>query len=570
MKKTLSALLSILMMLSILAGLCVPAYAEASSVYQAGSYQYSVMEDGTAMITRYDGNEKNIYIPDVLGSYKVTKIGPQAFGYNNNNNKYIQTVTIPGCITEIGEYAFYNCDNLRKVEMLYGVKTIGFRAFQSCNYLKEVTIPDSVTSLGAQVFDECTSLTNIVIPDSVTQIGESVFRGCSDLKNVKLSNSLISISSGMFSSCEKLTSVTGFKNVKHIGVQAFYNCKILKNVFLPAGITNIDYNTFFLCNNLTDVYFCGDQNSWSNVLIEAGNEKLAEAAVHFHKWNNSKITKAPTCLEKGIKTYTCDICKETKTEAIPVTEHNYTEKAVAPTCKNEGYILHTCSICKSYYKTDYVPTVNHSYKTTTKTTKATKSANGKVVTTYACKTCGYTYSKTTKTIYKPTTYTLSTSTYTYNGSAKKPSVTVKDSKGNKLKSGTDYTVSYPSGRKNVGKYTIKITFKGNYSGTATKSFTIKPKNTSLSSVSAGSKKFTVKWKKYTTQTTGYQIQYSTDKNFKKNNKTVTVSSSKTTSKTISKLSGKKKYYVRIRTYKTVNGTKYYSSWSSAKSVVTLK
>ncbi|MCM1114611.1 MAG: hypothetical protein NC397_03855, partial [Clostridium sp.] len=157
----------------------------------------------------------------------------------------------------------------------------------------------------------------------------------------------------------------------------------------------------------------------------------------------------------------------------------------------------------------------HSYKTSAKTTKATKSANGKVVTTYTCKTCGYTYSKTTKTIYKPTTYTLSTSTYTYNGSAKKPSVTIKDSKGNKLKSGTDYTVTYPSGRKNVGKYTIKITFKGNYSGTATKTFTIKPKNTSLSSVSAGKKKFTVKWKKYTTQTTGYQIQYSTDKNFKK-------------------------------------------------------
>ncbi|MCM1115236.1 MAG: secretory protein, partial [Clostridium sp.] len=72
------------------------------------------------------------------------------------------------------------------------------------------------------------------------------------------------------------------------------------------------------------------------------------------------------------------------------------------------------------------------------------------------------------------------------------------------------------------------------------------------------------------QTTGYQIQYSTDKNFKKNNKTVTVSSNKTTSKTISKLSGKKKYYVRIRTYKTVSGTKYYSSWSSVKTVTTKK
>ncbi|MCM1114348.1 MAG: fibronectin type III domain-containing protein [Clostridium sp.] len=271
----------------------------------------------------------------------------------------------------------------------------------------------------------------------------------------------------------------------------------------------------------------------------------------------------------------CSLCGEVVEygSEIPAAGHKIViDKAVTATCTKTGKTQGShCSVCQTVITAQKtVAKTAHSYKTTTKTTKATKSANGKVVTTYTCKTCAAKYTKTTKTIYKPTTYTLSTSTYTYNGSAKKPSVTVKDSKDNKLKSGTDYTVTYPSGRKNVGKYTIKITFKGNYSGTATKSFTINPKNTSLSSVSAGSKKFTVKWKKYTTQTTGYQIQYSTDKNFKKNNKTVTVSSNKTTSKTISKLSGKKKYYVRIRTYKTVSGTKYYSSWSSAKSVTTKK
>ncbi|MGN0528294.1 MAG: fibronectin type III domain-containing protein, partial [Eubacterium sp.] len=93
--------------------------------------------------------------------------------------------------------------------------------------------------------------------------------------------------------------------------------------------------------------------------------------------------------------------------------------------------------------------------------------------------------------------------------------------------------------------------------------------TSISSVSAGSKKFTVKWKKQSTQVTGYQIQYSTSSKFT-SPKTVTVSSYKTTSKTISKLKSKKKYYVRVRTYKTVGKTKYYSSWSKAKSITTKK
>lgn len=163
---------------------------------------------------------------------------------------------------------------------------------------------------------------------------------------------------------------------------------------------------------------------------------------------------------------------------------------------------------------------------------------------------------------------LSTTSYTYNGKVKTPKVTAKKS-GKVLKNGTDYTVTYPSGRKNAGKYAVKVKFKNGYKGTVTKYFTIKPKGTSLSSVKAGSKKITVKWKKQSTQTTGYQIQYSTSSKFK-SPKYVTVSSNKTTSKSIKKLKSKKKYYVRVRTYKTVGKTKYYSSWSKAKSVTTKK
>ena len=129
----------------------------------------------------------------------------------------------------------------------------------------------------------------------------------------------------------------------------------------------------------------------------------------------------------------------------------------------------------------------------------------------------------------------------------------------------NHTVSYSKGRKNVGQYTVTVKFKGNYSGTVKKTFTIKPKSTTLSKVTAGKKAFTVKWKKQTTQTTGYQIQYSTSSKFK-GAKTVTITKNKATSKKISKLKAKKKYYVRVRTYKTVDGKKYYSAWSSVKSI----
>ena len=161
--------------------------------------------------------------------------------------------------------------------------------------------------------------------------------------------------------------------------------------------------------------------------------------------------------------------------------------------------------------------------------------------------------------------TLSKTTYTYDGKTKKPTVKITDANGKTISS-SNYSVSYPSS-KNVGKYTVKVTFKGNYSGTMSASFAINPKETSMSSVSKASKAFTAKWKKQSTQVTGYQIQYSTSKSFK-SAKTATVSSYKTTSKKVTKLKAKTTYYVRVRTYKTVGKTKFYSGWSSAKSVKT--
>ena len=187
---------------------------------------------------------------------------------------------------------------------------------------------------------------------------------------------------------------------------------------------------------------------------------------------------------------------------------------------------------------------------------------------YTCKECGKTK---TSTIYKASGVKLSTVAYAYNGKQKNPTVVVKDSRG-KIISSTNYTIINPVGRKNVGKYTYTIKFKNQYTGTKKLTFKINPKGTSISSLTRGSKAFTVNWKKQSekmsaSRITGYQIQYSTSKKFT-NRKTITVTGYSSTSKKITKLSAKKTYYVRIRTYKTVNGTKYYSGWSTAKSVKT--
>ena len=258
-------------------------------------------------------------------------------------------------------------------------------------------------------------------------------------------------------------------------------------------------------------------------------------------------------------------------------EHNYEAgDSVLPTCTTAGYTPYFCTICADEVHRDIVPALGHNYKEKSRAlTRATTTKDGKRTATYTCTRtgCKATYTKTLQTYYKVNNIKLSKTAYTYNGKVQKPSVTVKDSKGKALKNGTDYTVSYPKGMKNVGKYTVKVTLKGNYSGSKSMTYNINPKGTSVSKVTAAKKGFKVTWKKQTTQTTGYQVQYSTSSKFK-SAKTVTISKNKTTSKSVSKLSAKKKYYVRVRTYRTVKiggkSVKLYSGWSKAKSVTTKK
>lgn len=234
-------------------------------------------------------------------------------------------------------------------------------------------------------------------------------------------------------------------------------------------------------------------------------------------------------------------------------------KAVAELAQGQTYYI------ESYYSpfktVDYE---NNGYAESTINISVTPhthefSAEAYSTTTYyTCNRCHYSYSEENKksisNIY------LEKIKYVYDGKLKTPNVIAYDTAGNLVNL---TNVSYASGRKNVGTYNVSVTY-GKQSFNL--SFQIVPKRTNISSVKAGKKKLTLKWKKQQKQATGYQIQYSTSKKFSRA-KTITVKS-KITSKTIKGLKAKKKYYVRIRTYKVVNGKKLASSWSKTKSIKT--
>ncbi|WP_302940266.1 hypothetical protein [uncultured Ruminococcus sp.] len=365
-----------------------------------------------------------------------------------------------------------------------------------------------------------------------------------------------------------------------------------------------------------------------------------------HSYGNSVVTKQPTCTSEGTAIKTCTKCNATVTEKLPAKGHTaVTDKGYPATCTTAGKTDGShCSVCGAVIKAQTTITAT-GHKSSGWITDKAASIGVKGSKHKECTVC----KKVLETAEIPAlsrisiskaSVTLSTSTYAYDGKAKKPGVTVKlngktlkngtdytvsysnnikvgtakvtiTGKGNytgsvsktfsiknnfkkatvsgistkaftgknitqsitvkyngkTLKNGTDYTVSY-SNNKKIGIATVKIAGKGSYTGTVTKTFKINPAKQEIQKLTAKSKAFFVDWAQKGSAT-GYEIQYATNSKFTSAKK-VTITNNKTDTKTISKLSGKKKYYVRVRSYTTVKGTKYYGAWSASKSVTTKK
>ncbi len=163
---------------------------------------------------------------------------------------------------------------------------------------------------------------------------------------------------------------------------------------------------------------------------------------------------------------------------------------------------------------------------------------------------------------------VSSGSLVYTGKAQKPAVHVTDTAGNIISSGS-YQLLYQNNVK-VGRASVTVIFNGDQSTKITKYFDIVPKNVKGFRLISKAKRFIAKWKRQGVQTTGYEIQYSTSKKFKKKaSKTVTVKSNKVLSRKFSRNKAGKRYYVRIRTYKTVKTDgkmkKFYSGWSKVRS-----
>ncbi len=582
----------------------------------------------------YDKNQENLICcpggetGNIVIPASVTSIEPYAF-YGCSS---LTGVELPEGVTSIGSDAFSHCSGVTRIELPEGVTSIGSDAFEDCRSLTgiivdeknpeymsqdgilydkkqnrliccpggktgNIIIPASVISTGGYTaFGGCSSLTgitvdgknpeymsqdgilynknqkkliccpggktgNVVIPANMTSIESYAFEDCRNLTRIELPEGVTSIGDGAFRGCSSLTEIMADKNNPvYMSIDGIlYNKNQKKLICCPEGktgsivisvsVTSVGYVAFKGCSSLTEIMV--DENnpvymSQNGILYNKNQKKL----IRCPEGKTGKIVIPKSIID--IDEYAFDNCKDL---VLLVCKGSYAEAYAKNYNLNYRYI-------------DDIDNCSHTWDTNI--VQATTKKNGSV--TKTCTKCG---KKTIETVYAVKNINLSKTSYTYNGKIHKPSVIVKNSKGKALKNKKDYTTTYSKNIKNVGSYIITIKLKGNYKDTVKKTFQIVPKGTKISKITPKKKGFVLKWNKQSVQTTGYEIAYSTNKKFtKKTTGTITIGKNKTVSKSVSKLKVRKKYFVKIRTYKTIKrnrkSKKLYSTWSKVKVVTTKK
>ena len=626
----------------------------------------------------------------------VTSIGSQAF----EGCSSLSSIKIPKGVTSIEGNAFEGCSSLSSIEMPEGVTSIGNDAFSGCSSLSSIKMPEGVTSIGSGAFENCSSLSSIKIPEGVTSIECYAFEACSSLNSIKIPKNVSEIGISVFDECYELVSIY-FKGNKPKIIYEDYN-----DYDLFSGL--YDTTVYYSKNNKTWEGIESESFGGTNIKWVAYDPASLKAAATGEEVQSSEspdegveFTDNP---EENLSLETDnaneDLSPETDDpeEDPSIEPEEDAEEVPEPSSSPDQEKADTNEKIEDDFGADDVeiteldPTISNEQEETKAGDSVTFSRliphsrylfvmvrdedaddlleasnllyigqktadeSGTVSFRYMLKESfdspvSKIFGKQLKDI-KNMTITLAKTKYVYDGTSKKPSVTVKD--GTKLlRNGQDYTVTY-SKNVDVGTATVTVTGKGDYTGTSAVKFVIVKANNTIKAsniikdtskktqtvkikasvkykakltyssnsksvkvdssgkvtiaknftgkavitiTSAATSKYNksvvkitvtvrpsgtvlykltnnekgrvkVTWKK-NSSVSGYRIQYSIDKNFKKGVGTVTIGKNKTTSGTLSKLKKGKTYYVRIATYKNVRN-KVYSSWSKVKKITIKK
>ena len=538
MKKLLSVILSVTMLLTISSGLDFSAFA---------------LSNGASGDVGYAGNSSKVTYTFNNGTLTISGSG-YTKDYDNDDDESDDVSP------------FYKDTTIKTVVINNGVKDIGDALFEGCSGITSVSIPTSVENIGYEAFEDCTGLTSISIPASVESIGSSSFEGCTALTNVSISSGVENIYSSAFKGCTGLTSISIPATVSYIGEEAFKDCTKLANVSLPKYLNNISWDAF---NNSA---VSNNASSWYNNALYIDNH-LITSVDDTNKVTGAYAIKDGTTVICDSALYGCDkITSVTIPDSVTVIGSSAFEDCLGLTSiaipENVTSIgsgafsgcngLTTVSIPKNVehigsdaFNTYYYKEVENGNDIELNSKLATVYLNSRKVDSQSV-------------VYlidsMPENSTLyAFSSYDLVNYCKVSKINYKEHVHAPAAFGTAIPATFKKSGMTVGYY---CPLCGDIISPQTK--IEKLGAAKLSKVTAAKNSFKAAWKKVN-DVDGYQIQYSLKKNMK-SSKTKTVKGANKKGVTVKKLKKGKKYYVRIRAYKTINGKKQYSNWSAKKTV----
>lgn len=440
--------------------------------------------------------------------------------------------------------------DIKKVIIKEGITTISYEAFQGASNLREVSLPSSLVSIGEGAFWN-SGLEKVTLPNNLRKIGRTAFSGC-NLSYIKIPGTVKSVGTSSFSHCENLKTIvispgvttleftcfayTGITeisipaSVKMIDSMAFQGCDNLRSVTIPSTVTEMGGSVFSFCKNLKYAYFNASTMMPESIFHSSGIEVV-------------KIGEATTGID--VNAFLCTYLKSIYIPKNVTQLYSSSIDTYSDEVKLYGY---PGSAAWRYAgMKDYITFIDVS------------TSSGLSAWNQVWNAANRTYLSSANT-----QVSLSRSSYNYNGKTHTPSVIVKY-KGKVLKNKTDYTVSYSSGRKNVGKYTVKINFRGKYQGSISKTFKVIPAPTAVTKLQSQRAGWLNIQYRANRAADGYQIQYGTNSNMS-GGKYVAVRNSAIRSYTRKDVRRRTIYYVRVRTFKVVGGERIYSNWSGVKRI----